>query len=477
MLTPLIANRPFQGPSPSPIAGHGAAEGRSIGAPQRDAKEAFGTLFHKDSTPKEAVQTPHAQETSLSDEPETAKAETGAESEAEVTGDLNRADVIAQEGAQELADPEPDAGNMPLAGAALFSPDTHVQITEAGAEQNKSAQSFASSPAADQTLTPNSVDSDTAPFSALTANTTAGTNAQLVTEQSLLPDQKRQSATIAGAPFSNQGVAASATRSVANMPVDPARVTPLAANAVGAMTKGATSGGTGQDPTLTALLDNVLPGEAAQGHTVRADRLTAPVNQIPPGPQTLPITPGQYVDPAQVTQNLVTKIAVSEDSDQPLVFEARAPVGSTAATAMPTQALLQRADLPQHIAMQIAAAAQRGGADRPIALILNPAELGPVRLSLSSADGVISVTVMAERPETLDLMRRHIDTLAQEFLNIGYGKAQFSFGGGQSGQTGQERADGTFSSSGGSGPQPPTADSPSLHHSPILISDRLDIRL
>ncbi len=39
---------------------------------------------------------------------------------------------------------------------------------------------------------------------------------------------------------------------------------------------------------------------------------------------------------------------------------------------------------------------------------------------------------IADRPETLELMRRHIDILAQEFRDIGYGSAEFSFGqGGQ----------------------------------------------
>ena len=124
--------------------------------------------------------------------------------------------------------------------------------------------------------------------------------------------------------------------------------------------------------------------------------------------------------------------------------------------------------------MQIAAVAQRGGAGRPIDIVLNPAELGPVLLSLASADGVMSVTVIAERPKTHDLMRRHIDTLAQEFLNIGYGKAQFSFGGGQ---TGQEHSDTSHSVSGGSGSLAPITETPNLHRTPILISDRLDIKI
>jgi len=59
---------------------------------------------------------------------------------------------------------------------------------------------------------------------------------------------------------------------------------------------------------------------------------------------------------------------------------------------------------------------------------LNPEELGRVRLSLSATDGVITLNVLAERAETQDLLRRHIDQLAQEFRALGYSSITFSFG-------------------------------------------------
>ncbi len=40
----------------------------------------------------------------------------------------------------------------------------------------------------------------------------------------------------------------------------------------------------------------------------------------------------------------------------------------------------------------------------------------------------MTVHLMAERPETLDMMRRHIDLLAQDFLDMGYGATEFAFG-------------------------------------------------
>jgi flagellar hook-length control protein FliK len=96
---------------------------------------------------------------------------------------------------------------------------------------------------------------------------------------------------------------------------------------------------------------------------------------------------------------------------------------------------LRHAASPQHIAQQLAAAAPRPG-EQPVELRLNPDELGHVRLTLLQGDGSISVTIQAERGETLELMRRHIAQLEAEFRDIGYSDIQFSFG--ASGQGGQE---------------------------------------
>lgn len=68
--------------------------------------------------------------------------------------------------------------------------------------------------------------------------------------------------------------------------------------------------------------------------------------------------------------------------------------------------------------------------NRPVEITLNPEELGRVRIALNHADSGLTVTITAERPETLDLMRRHIEQLAIEFRRLGYENIGFEFSGG-----------------------------------------------
>jgi len=60
-------------------------------------------------------------------------------------------------------------------------------------------------------------------------------------------------------------------------------------------------------------------------------------------------------------------------------------------------------------------------------IALNPEELGLVRLSLSSSDAGLVINIFAERSETNDLLRRNIDSLLQEFSDLGYENPTFSF--------------------------------------------------
>jgi hypothetical protein len=85
------------------------------------------------------------------------------------------------------------------------------------------------------------------------------------------------------------------------------------------------------------------------------------------------------------------------------------------------------AETGRQVAHQIAVAItnQQG---RMTEIALNPEELGRVRLSMTVVDSTINLSVLAERPETNDLLRRHIDALAQEFRALGYDNITFSFG-------------------------------------------------
>ncbi len=75
----------------------------------------------------------------------------------------------------------------------------------------------------------------------------------------------------------------------------------------------------------------------------------------------------------------------------------------------------------QLVAHQIAAALSDGRSEAggPVELTLDPPELGRLRMQVTDIAGVMTLTIHADRPETADLMRRHLDLLAQEFSEAG----------------------------------------------------------
>ena len=111
-------------------------------------------------------------------------------------------------------------------------------------------------------------------------------------------------------------------------------------------------------------------------------------------------------------------------------------------TALPTDAGPQRPQTPllaQHVAQQLAVSL-RQSSDRVTEMALDPVELGKVRMTVRAQDQAIVMTVIADRPETADLMRRHVDVLQQEFRALGYTSVTLDFSAGQ-GQSAFDRAD------------------------------------
>lgn len=83
--------------------------------------------------------------------------------------------------------------------------------------------------------------------------------------------------------------------------------------------------------------------------------------------------------------------------------------------------------------------------DAPVTLTLTPEDLGSLKFEMQSRGDTIHVALTVERPETLDMLRRHVDQLTGEFRQAGFAGASFSFSGGWgSGGAGggQERAAG-----------------------------------
>lgn len=96
----------------------------------------------------------------------------------------------------------------------------------------------------------------------------------------------------------------------------------------------------------------------------------------------------------------------------------------------PAPPATRREAAPPAMAHDIARQLSAGFAAAPggkVEVILSPEELGRVRMTILNDDRGLTMTFVAERAETLDLMRRNIDSLAQDFRGLGFGTLNFAF--------------------------------------------------
>ena len=126
------------------------------------------------------------------------------------------------------------------------------------------------------------------------------------------------------------------------------------------------------------------------------------------------------------------------------------------------------------VMVQISQMIARTNMKGTIEVRLSPEELGRVKVSMSHADTGITVHITAERPETLDLMRRNIDMLESDLRDQGFQDLSFSFG--QDGA--REHANNDGSKARDEAPKISPSVRVDIAASPATVSDgRLDIRL
>ncbi|RMH50425.1 MAG: flagellar hook-length control protein FliK [Alphaproteobacteria bacterium] len=85
--------------------------------------------------------------------------------------------------------------------------------------------------------------------------------------------------------------------------------------------------------------------------------------------------------------------------------------------------------MAETVSRQLAAAISTDR-DGQVEIRLDPPELGRVRVTLSGAEGHLSALITADRPETLDLMRRHAELLLRDLAAAGFRGADLAFAGG-----------------------------------------------
>ncbi|WP_170290322.1 flagellar hook-length control protein FliK [Rhodovulum strictum] len=159
-----------------------------------------------------------------------------------------------------------------------------------------------------------------------------------------------------------------------------------------------------------------LPPPAGPG--VRAEATATPVAATPPAQD------GAATDPTRAIAS----------SGEPGISETTArgdaPVSDRPLTDAPRSAAPapQLAEAPRP-AMRTMAEALHRSADGAVELTLSPEELGRVRLTLAPGEHGITVTINAERGDTLELMRRHADLLGNAMRELGYGEVVLDFRG------------------------------------------------
>jgi flagellar hook-length control protein FliK len=175
-------------------------------------------------------------------------------------------------------------------------------------------------------------------------------------------------------------------------------------------------------------------GAGAGAETIATDRprntlaaLTRATNMAKPTAQ--PPQPSGAADDFRLT------VGLSSEEPEGELVQTQLAEQSRSVSQAPTQ-FAAKAGIPQHIPRQLAEIIHTSGG-KSVDVALSPEELGRVRLSISQAEGGLVVSVQAERPETLDMLRRNIDQLDQELRLLGYTDPGFSFSH-EGGDTGQQ---------------------------------------
>ena len=205
-------------------------------------------------------------------------------------------------------------------------------------------------------------------------------------------------------------------------------------------------------------------------HAPKATRAAPPVPQAPQA-VVVQSSPAPF-DPASLP---VSETHQGAQHTPLTLFDSGADRGHVGTTTLPADpaSRLQPAAMVQSIARQVADAAPRA-AEAAIEITLHPEELGRLKLTLTGSEGAQLLQVVAERPETLDLVRRHIDLLMREFGAQGFGGLNVSLG---SNRDAPARFSAPRQDTQGAEQHLSTQAETPATQSPGLLRDGLDLRL
>lgn len=167
---------------------------------------------------------------------------------------------------------------------------------------------------------------------------------------------------------------------------------------------------------------STLSGSTSVSHaaTAQPSVTSPPVRPAPPAPALNGTGDPMMVDPS------AANLAIPEE--ELAVGQTGRSEGWGAAPAPTTHVSLTHSLIsqPRAAMSQMAEIITRHG-DGGVDVSINPEELGRVRMSLAATDHAVTLTMNFERPETMELIRRHIDLLANDLRRMGYDSLSFDF--------------------------------------------------
>lgn len=181
-------------------------------------------------------------------------------------------------------------------------------------------------------------------------------------------------------------------------------------------------GGHAPEASVGTSLHSViaLPPERAHGVAIPLDPAPAAQDDLAPRSPT-PAAPLPTVGTAHIEPH--SSDLVLRATEGPAWQMAVAPRRSHhVAAAAP-------AARPEGVVGQLAVAIAKA-TDARVEIRLDPPELGRVQIHLTSVEGGVQALVLAQRPETHDLLRRHAELLLHELAGSGFGSVSLDFASG-----------------------------------------------
>ena len=182
--------------------------------------------------------------------------------------------------------------------------------------------------------------------------------------------------------------------------------------------------------------------EAERDFTLEPKQPTAPVVEVEPAPDCpdvqAPAAPPARAEAVQLASVNAPKPEMKEEIEQRSTLISTPLPAEQAITFPPPyhridqipiaapKPILVPAQTVQHIAEQIVVSVANDDTGTT-EIALDPEELGRVRLHMTVTDQTVQILIAAERPETSDLMRRHLDVLQQEFRSLGFQSVDLGF--------------------------------------------------